>query len=67
MDYSPYSDKAIRNKDVLTDEEQALVDFQANEEADLFLHKFRNEPKFLKRVAPKLAERLLAHLSPGEK
>jgi hypothetical protein len=62
LDYRDYTDKHIRNKETLSEEEQALAELQANQEVEQFLSRFKDEPRFFKRIAPKLAGKLLDHI-----
>lgn len=67
IDYAAYSDRTIRNKETPSEEEDALADMQADHEVASFLERFSKEPKFLrKRLAPKLATKLVEYLSPKE-
>lgn len=66
MDYERYTDKYIRNKDLLSKEESELADLQASEEVTNFLNRFAKEPRFFKRVASKLTDRLVSRLDNQE-
>ncbi|MCP1751186.1 hypothetical protein [Bradyrhizobium elkanii] len=64
--YKNYTDQHMRNKDNPSSEEAALADFQADEEVDRFLKRYANEPVFLKRIAPKLFQKLADNLPSHE-
>jgi hypothetical protein len=66
MNYEKYSEKYIRNKDVLSKDESDLVELQASEEVTNFLNRFAKEPKFFKRVASKLTDKLVSRLDNQE-
>jgi len=61
LDYSKYTDKALRNKPSkeLDDVELQYVDMLAQTEVDKITNKLRDEPKFLEAVALKLAQRAI--------
>ncbi|WP_143278074.1 hypothetical protein [Bradyrhizobium sp. UFLA03-84] len=64
--YKQYTDHYMRNKEAPSSEEAALADIQADEEVERFFRRYGNEPVFLKRIAPKLAQKLMDHLPTGE-
>ncbi len=59
VDYSPYSEKTIRNKKKPSEEEKAYADMLVEDEVNRILTKYANEEKFLGDVAYKLAQRII--------
>jgi hypothetical protein len=54
-----FSDKAIRNKQAEDEVELSFQEMEADKAVDALLRKYHGEPEFQRRIAIRLADRIL--------